>query len=137
LFAYKVSFEVNNESTISHIYNYPNPFSTSTQFLFTLTGLQVPDVFKIQILTVGGKIVREIDQTELGNLHIGRNATDYKWDGKDEYGGELGNGVYLFRIISSTNGEETGDYDIYAESNSTEIKDRYHKSGFGKMYIMR
>jgi len=33
--------------------------------LFTLTGLQVPEVFKIQILTVGGKIVREIDKTEL------------------------------------------------------------------------
>ncbi len=136
-FAYKVSFEVTNASTISHIYNYPNPFSTSTQFLFTLTGLQVPEVFKIQIVTVGGKIVREIDKTELGNLHIGRNITDYKWDGKDEYGGELGNGVYLYRIVSSTNGEETGYYDIYAESNATDIEDRYHKSGFGKLYIMR
>lgn len=140
-FAYKISFEVDNSSSISHIYNYPNPFSTSTQFLFTITGLQVPEVFKIQILTVGGKIVREIDKAELGNLHIGRNITDYKWDGKDEYGGNLGNGVYLFRIVSSSDDDdETGYYDIYAELNAEDaekVESRYSKSGFGKMYIMR
>jgi len=44
----------------------------------------------------------------------------------------------LFRIVASTDdNEEIGYYDIYAESNSTEVEDRYHKSGFGKLYIMR
>ena len=40
--------------------NYPNPFSTSTKFVFTLTGSEIPDVFTIQIMTISGKVVREI-----------------------------------------------------------------------------
>jgi hypothetical protein len=35
---YKISFEVVNKSTITNILNYPNPFSTRTHFVFTLTG---------------------------------------------------------------------------------------------------
>jgi|GEM_PF-74634 len=135
---YTITFEINNEAAISHIYNYPNPFTSSTQFLFTLSGAKVPDVFKIQILTVTGKIIREIDKTEIGNLAIGRNITDYKWDGTDQYGNILGNGVYLFRVIASNQGEALEYYNIYSELNgSTDTEEAYHKSGFGKLYIMR
>jgi len=135
---YTISFEVNNEAAISHVYNYPNPFTSSTQFLFTLSGNKIPEVFKIQILTVTGKIVREIDKTEISNLTIGQNITDYKWDGTDQYGNKLGNGVYLFRVIASNDGEALDYYNIYSElSGSNDIEDNYHKSGFGKLYIMR
>jgi len=44
----EVKFNVVSESTISNVLNYPNPFSTSTQFVFTLTGNEVPDVFTIK-----------------------------------------------------------------------------------------
>src|SRR5690606_4772480 len=54
---YKISFEVENESTITNFYPYPNPFSTKTQFIFTLTGATIPDNMKIQIMTVTGKVV--------------------------------------------------------------------------------
>lgn len=135
---YTISFEVDNNAAISHVYNYPNPFTSSTQFMFTLSGAKVPDVFKIQILTVTGKIVREIDKVEINNLAIGRNMTDYKWDGTDQYGNLLGNGVYLFRVIASNDGEALEEYNIYSELNGgNDIKDAYHKSGFGKLYIMR
>jgi len=87
---YTITFEINNEAALSHVYNYPNPFTTSTQFVFTLSGAKIPDVFKIQILTVTGKIIREIDKTEIGNLSIGRNMTEYKWEGNDQYGNPLG-----------------------------------------------
>lgn len=127
--AYKISFEVVNKATITHVLNYPNPFSTSTAFVFTLTGSQVPTQFKIQILTVTGKVVREITRQELGNIHIGRNITDYKWDGKDQYGQTLGNGVYFYRIVTSLNGS-----DIEHRGNGT---DKFFKNGYGKMYIMR
>ncbi len=126
---YKISFEVINQSTITHVLNYPNPFSTSTAFVFTLTGSQVPTQFKIQIMTVTGKVVKEITRQELGEIHIGRNITDYKWDGKDQYGQTLGNGVYFYRVITSMNGET-----IEHQSNGT---DKFFKNGYGKMYIMR
>ncbi len=83
---YEINFTIENKPSITNVLNYPNPFSTATQFIFTMTGSEIPSQFKIQILTITGKVVREIKKYELGNLHIGRNITDYRWDGKDEYG---------------------------------------------------
>jgi flagellar hook assembly protein FlgD len=109
--------------------NYPNPFTTSTQFVFTLTGSTVPDVFTIQILTVTGKVVREITRQELGDIHIGRNITDYAWDGRDEFGDRLANGVYMYRVIMKINGETVERRNSGA--------DEYFTKEFGKMYLFR
>ena len=126
---YKITFEVIHESSITYLMNYPNPFSTSTRFVFTLTGSEVPDEMIIQIMTVTGKVVREITEDELGPIHIGRNVTSYAWDGTDEFGDRLANGVYLYRVLSEINGEE-----IKQRSSGA---DQYFKKEFGKMYLMR
>ena len=81
---YSISFEVVNKPSITHVMNWPNPFTTATHFVFTLTGSEIPTYFKIQILTVTGKVVREIDLSELGPIHIGRNITEYAWNGTDK-----------------------------------------------------
>ena len=109
--------------------NWPNPFSDRTHFVFTLTGASLPDYLKIQIMTITGKIAREIDMNELGSLHIGRNITEYAWDGRDEFGDQLANGVYLYRVITRLNGESIEHRDSGA--------DKYFKKNFGKMYLMR
>jgi len=128
-FEYSISFEVINKSTITEIMNYPNPFSTSTRFVFVLTGSNIPDLFKIQILTVSGKVVREITKDEIGPIHIGRNVSEYAWNGTDEFGDPLANGVYLYRVITKIRGQDI-------EHRSTEADDYFHK-GFGKMYLFR
>lgn len=136
---YQISFEVVNKSTITNVLNYPNPFSTSTAFLFTLTGSQLPSQFKIQIMTVTGKVVREITRQELGPIHIGKNITEYKWDGKDQYGQTLGNGVYLYRVVTAINGsgiEHREDMDLNDQPGANQV-DKFFKNGYGKMYIMR
>lgn len=130
--AYKVDFSIVTKPSISSVVNYPNPFTTSTQFIFTLTGFQIPSNLKIQILSVTGKIVREITKDELGNLHIGRNITPFKWKGDDQYGQPLGNGVYLYRVVSTLNGNKM---DHYAESGNN--ADKWIEKGYGKLYIMR
>ena len=104
---YVISFQVINRSTITEMLNWPNPFSTSTHFVFTLTGSQLPTFMKIQILTVTGKVVREIDMSELGPIRIGRNITTFAWDGTDRYGDRLANGVYLYREIGRASCWET------------------------------
>lgn len=126
---YKVSFDVIHESTITNMMNYPNPFSTSTRFVFTLTGSEAPDEILIQILTVSGRVVREITEDELGQIHIGRNITEYAWDGTDEFGDPLANGVYLYRVKTQLNGELIKHRDSGADSHFTK--------GFGKMYLLR
>jgi len=59
----------------------------------------VPDDISISILTVSGKVVKEISKEELGPLRIGLNRTDYKWNGTDDYGEKLANGVYLSQKV--------------------------------------
>ena len=64
----------------------------------------MPQNIRIQVLTVTGKIVKDITKADLGPLHIGRNITEYKWDGTDQYGQKLANGIYLYRVITNQNG---------------------------------
>jgi flagellar hook assembly protein FlgD len=129
---YRVAFTVISKPMISNMLNYPNPFSTSTAFVFTITGSEVPQNMKVQILTVTGKIVREITKEELGHLHIGRNITDFKWDGTDQFGQKLGNGVYLYRFVTMLNGKRLDKYKAQADNT-----DMYFNNGYGKMYLMR
>ena len=125
---YSIEFEVINKASITEVLNYPNPFSTRTQFVFTLTGSQIPDQIKIQIMTVSGKIVREIMGPELGPLRIGRNRTEYAWDGRDEFGDRLANGVYLYRVVARLNGQNL-------ELGNT-AAGKYFTRGFGKMVLL-
>lgn len=129
---YRVAFQVINKPMISNMLNYPNPFTTSTAFVFTLTGSEVPQNVRIQILTITGKVVREITKEELGPLHIGRNITEFKWDGTDQYGQKLANGVYLYRVITNLNGKSLDKYTSKGDNT-----DKYFNKGYGKMYLMR
>ena len=126
---YSVSFEVINESQITNFYPYPNPFSTSTRFVFTLTGSEIPDDLIIQIMTVTGRVVREITREEIGQIRIGNNITDYAWDGRDEFGDRLANGVYLYRVKLRLSGADM--------KHRETAGDRAFKHGFGKLYIAR
>ncbi len=127
--SYKINFEVIHEAAISNFLNYPNPFSTSTRFVFTLTGEEVPDDIQIQIMTINGRVVREIDEFELGPLRIGKNITSYAWDGKDQFGDQLANGVYLYRVRVKLSGEDMRHIDSKA--------DNFSQKGLGKMYLIR
>lgn len=129
---YHVVFTVISKAMISNLLNYPNPFTTSTAFVFTITGEQVPQNIRIQVLTITGKIVREITKDELGPLHVGPNITEFKWDGTDSYGQKLANGVYLYRVLTNLNGKSLDKYK--AQGDKT---DQYFNKGYGKMVILR
>lgn len=126
---FEITFEVINESQITNFYPYPNPFSTSVRFVFTVTGMEAPDEIKIQIMTVTGRVVREILQNELGPIRIGNNITEYAWDGRDEFGDQLANGVYIYRVLIRMNGQ-------FMEHRPT-AGDRAFNKGYGKMYLLR
>lgn len=126
---YKVNFEVINRPTITEVLNYPNPFTTSTRFVFTVTGSEPPTYMKIQIMTVTGRVVREVKMHELGPIRVGRNISEFAWDGTDEFGDRLARGVYLYRVIAQLNGQDI-------EYRSTGASEYFHK-GFGKMYLLR
>ena len=126
---YQINFDIITKSTITKVLNYPNPFSTATHFVFTITGSQIPDDFRIQIFTITGKFVKEIDLLQNENIHVGHNITKYAWDGKDMYGDKLANGVYFYKFYTKINDQSIEE--SYNES------DKYFKKEYGKMVIIR
>ena len=128
---YIVSFEVTHEKSVSAIYNYPNPFSSSTRFIYTLTGPGSPAFYKIEILSITGVLVREITQQDLGPLAPGNHRTEYAWDGTDQNGNELSAGLYLYRlVVKDENNNDYGQYNPYGDSE-------YENKGWGKLVIVR
>ncbi len=128
---YKINFKIINKKMISNVLNYPNPFTTSTRFVYTLTGDETPAYFKIQIYTASGRIVKEITQDELGPMKIGTHQTDYVWDGTDDFGDRLANGVYFYKVI--TKNAEGENYEAMLNGSV----DKYFEQDFGKLVIMR
>ena len=80
---------------LSHILNYPNPFTTKTKFFIEhnqcCTSLKV----LIQVYTISGKVVKSINQT-INNQ--GFRFDGIEWDGKDDFGDKLARGVYIYRV---------------------------------------
>jgi len=129
---YKISFRIILKEQISNVYNYPNPFSTKTKFVFTLTGAEVPENIIIRIMTLSGKIVRELTSIDLGEFKIGKNITKKYWDGTDEFGSKLANGIYLYQIKAVNS--EGKEYDLMDGGDNDK---KYFKQGFGKLVILR
>jgi Peptidase family C25 len=129
--AYSINFEVITKSSISNVLNYPNPFSSSTCFIYTFTGLEQPSSFKIQIMTVSGRVVREIVGTEFGDFKAGRHVSNMCWDGKDDFGDQLANGVYLYKVIAKK--ADGSNFETF----KIEQADGFFKNGLGKMVLIR
>lgn len=83
------------ELALTHVLNYPNPFTTRTKFLFEHNQACNPLKVNIQIFTVSGKLVKTIQQNVLCE---GFRPEGIDWDGKDDFGDKLGKGVYLYKL---------------------------------------
>jgi Peptidase family C25/FlgD Ig-like domain len=83
------------KAALSHVLNYPNPFTTNTRFQFehnlTNQNLKV----RVSVYSVSGRLVKTIDEDVMAD---GYRITDIKWDGKDDFGDDLARGVYLYKV---------------------------------------
>jgi hypothetical protein len=87
------------ELALDHVLNYPNPFTTRTEFFFEHNqACNVLDV-QIQVFTVSGKIVKTLYKTVNAS---GFRSEPVAWDGKDDFGDKIGRGVYVYRVLVST-----------------------------------
>ena len=99
--AYKIWFVVSNKNELKEIFNYPNPFTEGTYFTFNMTGTKKPEEIKIKVYTIAGRLIKNLEiPTE--PLKFGFNK--FYWNGKDEDGDEIGNGVYFYKIIMTQDG---------------------------------
>lgn len=137
---YMINFTVISQASATNFYPYPNPFTTSMRFVFTLTGSKVPDYINIKIMTITGKVVRELNIEDLGDIHIGNNITDIVWDGTDEYGDRLSNGVYLYTVTIKVDGEEVGQLEsdsVSSDLNADKANNELFKHATGKIVLLR
>lgn len=83
------------DNVLEHVLNYPNPFTTSTNFQFEhdLTSTEL-DIL-ITIYTISGKVIKTIEATKYAT---GFRIDDIHWDGTDDFGSDIGKGVYLYKI---------------------------------------
>ncbi|RJP74165.1 MAG: T9SS C-terminal target domain-containing protein [Candidatus Zixiibacteriota bacterium] len=105
----EISFEVigSGELRVTDVLNYPNPFHRTTNFTFWVTE---PAVATIKVYTVSGKLVKVIRDVPAQEFTYD-NPT-LVWDGRDQQGDLISNGVYLYKVTAVTpdgrTAEETG-----------------------------
>lgn len=87
------------ELALQHVLNYPNPFTTRTQFMFEHNQACNSLDVMVQVFTVSGKIVKTIHQTVLTD---GFRSDPIEWDGLDDYGQKIGRGVYIYNLKVTT-----------------------------------
>lgn len=83
-------------ATIGKVYNFPNPMSESTRFVFesgVTTGSGT-----VRVFSVAGRPVARIPFSFAGG---GSGVVD--WNGRDNAGDEMGNGTYLYRVEIESN----------------------------------
>lgn len=101
-----LDFEVINvaELAIKNLFNYPNPFTTSTVFMFEHNQPSENLSVQINIYSVTGKLVHQINRliNTAGNL-----CNDIFWDGKDKNNEKLARGVYIYTIIANSKNGST------------------------------
>ena len=92
---------VGDESlTLTHVLNYPNPFSTYTQFWFSHNKPYEPLDVQVQVMTITGKVVWTKNQIITTEGFLSREIT---WDGKDDFGDRIGKGVYIYKLTVKSN----------------------------------
>ena len=90
------------EIKIENLVNYPNPFTTNTEFIFQHNQSGVAMDVKLDIFTISGRLVKSFDEMLVNDGFVSR---DIKWDGRDEFGDRIGKGVYMYKLkIRSANG---------------------------------
>ncbi len=90
---------------LEKLFNYPNPFSNQTDFQFETNLGEAELEVTIQIQSMSGQIVKTIKKMINAT---GFRYCDIPWDGRDDVGSSLANGVYLYRLsIKAKAGGET------------------------------
>ena len=96
-----ITFEVKdpNQFFIANLQNYPNPFSTGTNFTFEHNLLDEEIDISISIYSLTGKLINQINETLYTD---GYKTPPIYWDGTSYGGGTLSKGMYIYKLIVKT-----------------------------------
>ncbi len=93
-----------DDLSLLNVVNYPNPFSNSTTFTFQRIGIDPINV-EVKIFTIAGRLIGRLNVQ-----YITDRSVRIPWDGRDNDGDVLANGVYLYKLIArSQDGQHTSE----------------------------
>jgi len=95
-------FLVESELILKEVMNYPNPFKDQTNFTYILS--QPAEEVLIKIFTLSGRMIKTIRKAPTN-----QNFNSIQWDGKDEDGDKVSNGVYIYKIIAKDSGNRASE----------------------------
>ncbi|MCF8245613.1 MAG: type IX secretion system sortase PorU [Saprospiraceae bacterium] len=103
------------EVALRHVLNYPNPFTTSTCFMFEHNQAGQDLDVMVQIYTVSGRLIKTLEERINSTGYRLGSGDCIQWDGRDDYGDPLAKGVYVYKVkVRSAN---TGDILLEGESD--------------------
>lgn len=97
------------ELALEHVLNYPNPFTTHTEFFFEHNRpCNTLDV-QVQVFTVSGRLVKTLSRQLACE---GYRSEGLAWNGLDDFGDKLGRGVYIYRLnVTTPEGERAEKFE--------------------------
>jgi hypothetical protein len=90
--AREIRFQSTRELALEQVAVYPNPFDAQTTINYQLTNEAL--AVAIRIFTISGRLVAELE----GPVNAGYSQVI--WDGRDDDGDAVSNGVYIYRILA-------------------------------------
>jgi hypothetical protein len=88
-----INFQVTGQFRLDFLGNYPNPLKDKTYFAYRLTE-QTTEPVQIRIYTVSGRLIRTLYSSSGEEINYG----EIYWDGRDEDGANIANGVYFYKF---------------------------------------
>jgi hypothetical protein len=80
---------------VNELNNYPNPFSETTSFVFSHNQAEGKLDVSLRVFNLSGQIVKTI---ETSIVPTGYRSEPIYWDGRDDSGYPLANGLYIYRM---------------------------------------
>jgi hypothetical protein len=99
---YYIKTKLNQALKLDSCLVYPNPVASHGYFTFALSKAAFVGV---KVYTIAGRLVRRLPAQPCG---FGYNQL--YWDGRDEYGTQLPNGVYLYKLDARSSEVSGGNY---------------------------
>jgi hypothetical protein len=94
------------ELALAHVLNYPNPFTTHTEFYFEHNRPCTVLDCQVQVFTISGRLVKTLNRSLDCN---GFRSEPLPWNGLDDHGDKIGRGVYVYRLSIATPTGEKAD----------------------------
>ncbi len=92
-----LEFRVYKKETfiLQRVSNYPNPFSTGTNFCFELENGQIGEDIEanVQVYNLSGQLVRSLKKAI---KFTAKRSCEIEWDGRNENGSKMGTGIYVY-----------------------------------------